>query len=55
MYALLALLFVFSLLYVIKKIIDAYVLPIFYCINGDRELDEVEFTSYIPYKSNEKM
>lgn len=38
------------LLYSFSKIVDAFVLPIYYCINGDRDLETVDFDSYVPFK-----
>lgn len=50
MYVLVLVLFFIVLLYIIKNVIDAYVFPLFYCINGDRDLEDIEFNTYIPYK-----
>ncbi len=51
MYVLILILFII-ILYTFIKIIDACVFPLLYCINGDRDLDDIEFNTYIPYKKD---
>lgn len=41
---------IFLLLYVALKVIDAFVFPIKYCLNGDRDVDGVSFISHIPFQ-----
>ena len=39
-----------SFLYGLLKIVDAFVFPIKYCLNGDRDINSVSFVSHIPFQ-----
>ena len=39
--------------YCFLKVVDAWVLPIYYCINGEIDIDSVNFVSYIPFEKKE--
>lgn len=39
-----------SLSYGLLKVVDAFVFPVKYCSNGDRDIDGVSFNSHIPFQ-----
>lgn len=37
------------ILYILVKVIDAFLFPIVYSLNGDRDLDNISFNNHIPF------